>query len=859
MFEKVLDQQLRKLGHAICSSFTTEHTTLYLQRRNRRVENLVGLFLLLDSQLPPDTPVSWQYCLSSDLTTQLQLQGLLNVRDEPPQRESRSYEHLPYPHHPARGAGRAGGRGGVGFLSPTGSLTTVAGGEERKGTGVGNSGNASSSSISSGPAYLEGQSSAIKRSPLPSHCQGQSPLLNQSQGTGGGPVQQLSLMTDLTLTPPQLPVTPGDAAPTTSSRFAAAFFGLPLSLLHLPPSPSQMTLLPVPITASFRGYESLAIIMKRILEALQQAVYHVLLTNSFYRRIFDMLVPEAASVAAGWTKSPSWQQPPATAATAAARTPTEQTAASQATAAVVDLPSAWSQTPSPPAPPASHLSQSKGVAVAVAVAGVDAAARDDTSTTSAAQCPPSADSHSSISDRMPAAAVSAKEDNVQCGTSQLSASSSSPVCGVASKQLFFSSPSTGTTTIEYVTLAEQQQMAQEDNNRLSQAVCSEEAHTVYPNPVLRGEGLLCYPSSLQSPCRTQDSAVSHSDSDGYIGDDGARDDDGDDEGDSMRTTKKGGVRSASASTTASVSLPRGEGSAASLSHRSEGTLSPSQVMLDKEKHKTKTTSPQGQDKDKEQTVDPVLAGSVASECPNQKLYMLQHPPTFALEHLIPVGLKLLISFSKNDLLVQGTQAMCSFDIEIETKLPSDGGGGGSGREGGGESEGDGVDDHGGEEEDGEEDGSVATQGSPPQDEEDNDMPERNGNSSFVSNAVHLNKSCARNTRTRSSTTATTLVNVPGALAFFSFDPSDVTMGASKIREASFDLDVNAAALSFLDHVQILHDYFGNALSENIEEEERDDGEGCNDDGSGGGEDGDSMTNNGDTDRNGLVCEEVSTI
>jgi hypothetical protein len=287
--------------------------------------------------------------------------------------------------------------------------------------------------------------------------------------------------------------------------------------------------------------------------------------------------------------------------------------------------------------------------------------------------------------------------------------------------------------------------------------------------MLRGSGLLCYPSSLNSPSHTQDSAGSDGDCDKVCGDED--DDEGSDEGDSMRTSMDvgGGLQ---------------EGTSATFP-----TVVPTPEVSDR-------------------ASDAALAGSVASECPNQKLYMQQHPPTFTLEHLIPVGLKFLISFSKNDLLVQGTQAMCSFDVEVETKVPWEGGTRGVAGAAGDEGEAD---------EDGEDEGADSRDvgcsdnlntSTPPHRKQDKDMSEENGNSSLGSNAAVDGK--VHKTNKQSISTTATLVTVPGALAYFSFD-QDILRG-SKIQEACFDLDINATALSFLDHAQILHEYFGSALS-----------------------------------------------
>lgn len=543
----------------------------------------------MDSNISTDTPVSWQYCLSSEILTCVQLQSLLNVQERQQPRPTFASD---------------------GTVDPVQNFYSSRGG-------------------------LGG---------APGHSQSQS----QSQGTGGGPMQRLSLVADLS---PPLSTSPGTATwePSPPSHIAAAaFFGLPLSLVHLPSSPSGMMLLPVPICGSYSGYESLERIMKRVLEALQQAVYHVLLTDSFYHRVFNLLVPDASSLA-----SPPWSTSP--------------------------LPSsAWSRSP----PEVSTLA------------------------------------------------------NKAIPQAPLSAPSPPLASGPHPKQLFFSSP-------------------------LKAFHSREGKSDTEVNPLLKREHILCYPPSLKSPCRTQDSSFSSNcvdacDADAAVDADrcGAADgcDERSDEADSLRTLFK------------------------------KDAVCPPSVQP------TDTSPPEALSNGT--PVSALAECASSSESPDLNLHMPRHPPTFTLQHLIPVGLKFLISFSKNDLLVQGTEAMCSFDLEVKTSVPPVSGDFTAGK--------------------GDDEGSTESNSTP------------------------------------APSIATTLVSTSGAFASFCFE-SDVR-GGSKVREASFDLDIDAVALDFLDHVQILHEYFGRGVDEDTIVED------CSDKSGGVRDRARSHVN--DTE---LKCDKISTV
>lgn len=589
IFETVLDQQLRKLGQVICSSFTEEQTNRYLIRRNRRVENLVGFFLLMNSDISSDIPVNWQCCLSRHVNVFVQTQGVLEV------------EH--------QGQACYAASNGVLHLNP---FSDIAQQQHR--------GSQSSPVCINGPSYSQVQDSVL------------------SHGIVGHHLSRVSLVSNLT------PQHTAATSSTLSCEQSDAFLGLPLCLLKFPVSPDagHMKLQQTPVRNIYKGFEALGQATKMILRALQEAVYHVLLTHSFYRKIFDLLVPGTTSC----------------------------------DVSSIDLVNAWT----------------KG------------------STT------PLNEKHQQrLHDGTPLVHESGHSSSVDCNIDH-SCQTPAP----AARNLLFTKFT-------------------EEKEKTEQRLKIQEGHSTYNlemsggfncDSVMSRGGMLCYPSSLTSPCGIHESLGRD-----VVG--GIDNCSGSGESDSMRTCNKG-----------NFDCDGGTGHRTPLISKSHD-------------------SPASSNKEFEFT----MASSLASESPNQKSYMLHHPPTFSLEHLIPVNVKFLISNSKNDLLVQGTEAMCSFDVEVETKLHTE------------KQEGKGN--------------SVSL---------NHESPTKVSNEGNMDDKGNDSTKHAINDKLHGARTDKTLVNVPGALASFVFD-SDVG-GGSKIVECNFDLDINAVALRYLDSSTLLRNYFG---------------------------------------------------
>ena len=587
VFETVLDQQLRKLGQAICASFTSDHTTRYLQRRNRRVENLVSFFLLMDSSISPDTPVSWQYCLTNSLVTHVQLQSELNLQ-----------------------------------LYDRGMFST------------------SLKTENSGPKAVQLDHTVTSRE---NSTAGQDATNYASIAVR--PLQRLlDIPMEKDLPQPCPPPTP--AACSDNSMFSPqidllagvsehSINNLPLLL---PLSPPQIRFMPLPTTMSYPGYDSLSKAMKNVLDALQKSVYNVLQTNKFYRKIYEVFVPESAAInASTWTKSSSMLR------CCDEKSDTCMLGSATETLHSVnrDLPLLWSNDPG-----------------------------DNSHTISTA--------------------VLKQIDS----TSSVIQNTALDGCGIMSTPLFL---------LKQV----------KTDNRSQNA------------------SLLCYPDNLDSPRHCGN-----------------------------------GVNSDDGQATADVAVSNDE-HRASFSSCQHG-------------HGGESLSPNLSDR-----ASDYARASINSDNSGQKQFMQQNPPPFSLEHLIPINVKFHISCTKNDLLVQGTKAICSFDVEIWTKLPNT---------------------------------SMPVKCN---DESKEQLNESEVGDGIITTrpTVHVETdtgdgfdrdNLASESGTPPTNHSSTVVSVPGSFASFSFEPD--RMGAHKIFEAFFDLDMDALALNFLDHVQILHDYFQEAFA-----------------------------------------------
>jgi hypothetical protein len=542
VFEVVLDQQLRKLGTHICAAFSNEQTTLYLNRRNKRVENLVGVFSLLDTKSAAvGQSHAGKVFMSRDVTVSMQLQSAVCVEEN--QFPPRVPIQIPVPGWPNGGT------------VPVFDL---------RNSNKDNSHMSDERTIISDP-LAEGVLGAQYSVGLPSVHSVPSSGLFYNHGL-------------------VVPVTTSVPDCLSSSRPLAT----PLSLLNIPPSPSRMKAATLPVTVSFRGFEALDMMIERILEALQRAVYRILVCDSFYRKVFDLIVPGAGSYSA------------------IGRTPSDN----------------------------------------AECVGADKMEMDENGT-----------SHST-------------------------------------------SPFATPTRFQSTRTVEERVSPTSSNEHQERELMSQEdaASSSVPTDTSRcGNDLLCYPISLKSPNNTQ------------------------------------------------------EGRCDESHHPSEGDSC--QINGDAKGHSNCDTG-------STPNSESAIAGSVASEGPSQNAYMICNPPHFDLTHLIPCDVKLAISSSTNDLLVQGTRAMCTFDIEVKSKLPENSHNEASGSSTGSEAE---------------------------------------GHDRRVTSA------------TTTDNITCTKVNVPGSLACFSFDTSG--SGGSRVVEASFDLDVNAVAMKFLDHTQLLQEYYESVLNE----------------------------------------------